>query len=96
MEEEEDVNVNHVNMSVNGGGGGTAIPYVKVMTDDQLQTLRKQIAAYATICEQLVQMHKNLTAHHDLPGPPLSSSFLNFHFWVLIYYIWSVITLTQV
>ncbi|XP_062102786.1 WUSCHEL-related homeobox 8 [Humulus lupulus] len=70
MEEEEDVNVNHVNMSVNGG---TAIPYVKVMTDDQLQTLRKQIAAYATICEQLVQMHKNLTAHHDLPGVRLGN-----------------------
>lgn len=42
--------------------------YVKVMTDDQLETLRKQIAVYATICEQLVEMHKTLTAHHDLTG----------------------------
>ncbi|CAI0421819.1 unnamed protein product [Linum tenue] len=40
--------------------------YVKVMTDDQLQTLRKQIAVYATICEQLVDMHKTLSAHQDL------------------------------
>lgn len=42
--------------------------YVKVMTDDQLETLRKQIAVYATICEQLVEMHKTLTAHQDLTG----------------------------
>ncbi|MCI31780.1 WUSCHEL-related homeobox 13-like, partial [Trifolium medium] len=35
--------------------------YVKnVMTDEQIETLRKQIAAYGTICEQLVQMHKTL------------------------------------
>ncbi|XP_024025790.1 WUSCHEL-related homeobox 13 isoform X2 [Morus notabilis] len=41
--------------------------HVKVMTDEQLETLRKQISVYATICEQLVQMHKNLTSHQDLP-----------------------------
>ncbi|GAU12179.1 hypothetical protein TSUD_01450 [Trifolium subterraneum] len=42
--------------------------YVKVMTDEQLETLRKQIAVYATICEQLVQMHKTLSAQQDLAG----------------------------
>lgn len=40
--------------------------YVKVMNDEQLETLRKQIAVYASICEHLVEMHKNLTAHQDL------------------------------
>ncbi|XP_074566301.1 WUSCHEL-related homeobox 8-like [Curcuma longa] len=29
----------------------------KVMTDEQIETLRLQIAAYATICEQLAEMH---------------------------------------
>uniref|UniRef100_A0A1J3GFH1 WUSCHEL-related homeobox 13 n=1 Tax=Noccaea caerulescens TaxID=107243 RepID=A0A1J3GFH1_NOCCA len=47
------------------GGGGM---YVKVMTDEQLETLRKQIAIYATICERLVEMHKTLTAQQDLAG----------------------------
>ncbi|KAL2329612.1 hypothetical protein Fmac_017193 [Flemingia macrophylla] len=42
--------------------------YVKVMTDEQLETLRKQIAVYATICEQLVEMHKTISAHQDLAG----------------------------
>ncbi|XWS33957.1 hypothetical protein CRYUN_Cryun22dG0127200 [Craigia yunnanensis] len=54
--------VNHVN--VNNGG----VMYVKVMTDEQLETLRKQIAVYASICEHLVDMHKSLTAHQDLAG----------------------------
>jgi len=30
-----------------------------VMTDEQVETLRKQIAVYAVISEQLLQMHKN-------------------------------------
>lgn len=41
---------------------------MKVMTDEQLETLRKQIAVYATICEQLVEMHKSLSAQQDLAG----------------------------
>ncbi|KAM1291029.1 hypothetical protein ACFX13_018488 [Malus domestica] len=52
------------NGSGNNGNGG--VMYVKVMTDEQLETLRKQIAVYATICEQLVEMHKNLTSQQDL------------------------------
>ncbi|CAN6825420.1 unnamed protein product [Brassica oleracea] len=39
---------------------------MKVMTDEQLETLRKQIAIYATICERLVEMHKTLTSQQDL------------------------------
>ncbi|KAK9038166.1 hypothetical protein V6N11_023052 [Hibiscus sabdariffa] len=57
------------NLSVNNGG----VMYVKVMTDEQLETLRKQIAVYASICEQLVEMHKNLTAHQDLTGGRLGN-----------------------
>lgn len=49
----------------NTNGGGM---FVKVMTDEQMEVLRKQIAIYATICEQLVDLHKSLTSHHDLSG----------------------------
>ncbi|XP_038722367.1 WUSCHEL-related homeobox 13-like isoform X1 [Tripterygium wilfordii] len=56
-----------------GGGGGGGVMYVKVMTDEQLETLRKQIAFYATICEQLVEMHKTLTAQQDLAGGRLGN-----------------------
>lgn len=48
----------------NGGGG----MFVKVMTDEQMEVLRKQIAVYATICEQLVELHKSLTSQNDLAG----------------------------
>ncbi|CAL9074778.1 unnamed protein product [Musa acuminata var. zebrina] len=47
------------------GAGGEGVLYVKVMTDEQMEVLRRQIAVYATICEQLVEMHKAITAHHD-------------------------------
>ncbi|XP_061372230.1 WUSCHEL-related homeobox 13-like [Gastrolobium bilobum] len=47
--------------------------YVKVMTDEQLETLRKQIAVYATICEQLIEMHRTLSAHQDLAGVRLGN-----------------------
>ncbi|XP_039044371.1 WUSCHEL-related homeobox 13-like [Hibiscus syriacus] len=58
-----------VNVNVNNGG----LMYVKVMTDEQLETLRNQIAVYASICEQLVEMHKNLTAQQDLAGDRLGN-----------------------
>lgn len=62
-------NRNGNNMSnVNGNNGNGGMLYVKVMTDEQLETLRKQIAVYATICEQLVEMHKTLSAQQDLAG----------------------------
>jgi hypothetical protein len=57
--------INHVN------GGG--VLYVKVMTDEQLETLRKQISVYATICDQLVEMHKTLPAQQDLAGGRLGN-----------------------
>ncbi|KAF8029164.1 hypothetical protein BT93_E1746 [Corymbia citriodora subsp. variegata] len=59
----------------NGAAGGNngGVLYVKVMTDEQLETLRKQIAVYASICEQLVEMHKNLTTQQDLAGVRLGN-----------------------
>ncbi|CAH9110557.1 unnamed protein product [Cuscuta europaea] len=51
-------------------GGGM---FVKVMTDEQMEVLRKQIAVYATICEQLVDLHKSITSQHDLPGARLGN-----------------------
>ncbi|MBA0758171.1 hypothetical protein Gotri_021192 [Gossypium trilobum] len=71
MEWEDQENQNQreiLNVNVNNGG----VMYVKVMTDEQLETLREQIAVYAAICEQLVEMHKNLTAQQDLAGLSLS------------------------
>ncbi|KAJ0240727.1 WUSCHEL-related homeobox 13 [Hirschfeldia incana] len=63
---------NHNSSNLQGidanGGSGSGGMYVKVMTDEQLETLRKQIAIYATICERLVEMHKTLTSHQDLAG----------------------------
>ncbi|XP_076952741.1 WUSCHEL-related homeobox 8-like [Bidens hawaiensis] len=65
MEQDEGNNIN-----INNGGGGM---FVKVMTDEQMEVLRKQIAIYATICEQLVDLHKSLTSHHDLAGVRLGN-----------------------
>ncbi|KAF7829473.1 WUSCHEL-related homeobox 8 [Senna tora] len=38
------------------------------MTEEQMEVLRKQICVYSTICEQLVEMHKAITAHQHLPS----------------------------
>ncbi|KAF9686602.1 hypothetical protein SADUNF_Sadunf02G0006300 [Salix dunnii] len=54
----------------NGGGLG-----VKVMTDEQMEMLRKQIAVYATICEQLVEMHKALSAQQEFAGMRLGNPY---------------------
>ncbi|MQL88989.1 hypothetical protein Taro_021558 [Colocasia esculenta] len=54
-----------VRMGVGAGGVMEGVLYVKVMTDEQMEELRKQISVYATICEQLVEMHKAVTAHQD-------------------------------
>ncbi|KAI3813674.1 hypothetical protein L1987_18403 [Smallanthus sonchifolius] len=54
---------------MNNNGG----MFLKVMTDEQMEVLRKQIAIYATICEQLVDLHKSLTSHHDLAGVRLGN-----------------------
>ncbi|KAL4376984.1 hypothetical protein GQ457_02G013100 [Hibiscus cannabinus] len=69
QQQQENQREENGNLSVNNGG----VMYVKVMTDEQLETLRKQIAVYASICEQLVEMHKNLTAHQDLTGGRLGN-----------------------
>ncbi|GAB4848382.1 WUSCHEL- homeobox 8 [Ancistrocladus abbreviatus] len=60
----------NTNAGINDGGG---VMYVKVMTDEQLEILRTQIAVYATICEQLVEMHKAFTAQQDLAGVRLGN-----------------------
>lgn len=44
----------------------------QVMTDEQIETLQKQIRAYSTICNQLVEMHKAMSQQH----PSALSSFL--------------------
>ncbi|KAJ6938192.1 WUSCHEL-related homeobox 8-like [Populus alba x Populus x berolinensis] len=54
----------------NGGGLG-----VKVMTDEQMEMLRKQISVYATICEQLVEMHKAVSAQQDFAGMGLGNPY---------------------
>lgn len=55
----------NANVDTNANGD---LMYVKVMTDEQLETLRKQIAVYGTICEQLIEMHRTLSAQQDLAG----------------------------
>lgn len=42
--------------------------FVKVMTDEQMELLRKQIAVYTMLCEQLAQMHKAFSVQHDITG----------------------------
>lgn len=64
---------NNSNNNGSGGGNVNGVMYVKVMTDEQLETLRKQIAVYASICEQLVEMHKTLSAQQDLSGGRLAN-----------------------
>lgn len=48
--------------------GAVAGLYVRVMTDEQMELLRRQISVYATICERLVEMHKAITTQQDLSG----------------------------
>ncbi|KAL5713794.1 hypothetical protein ACHQM5_015840 [Ranunculus cassubicifolius] len=55
----------------NNNGG---MIYVKVMTDEQMELLRKQISIYATLCEQLVEMHKAQT-QHDFSGMRLGNMY---------------------
>lgn len=61
-----------VNNNVENGIINGAL-YVKVMTDEQLEILRTQIAVYAVICEQLVEMYKAITAQQDLAGVRLGN-----------------------
>ncbi|KAL8151842.1 hypothetical protein V2J09_021650 [Rumex salicifolius] len=56
-----------INDSAATPGIGDAL-FVKVMTDEQLEVLRTQIAAYSSITEQLIEMHKSATSQQDLGG----------------------------
>ncbi|XP_057972686.1 WUSCHEL-related homeobox 8-like [Malania oleifera] len=67
QQQQQIIQQNHHHQS---GGGGL---FLKVMTDEQMELLRRQIAAYAIICEQLVEMHKAISAQHDLSGMRMGS-----------------------
>ncbi|THU74720.1 hypothetical protein C4D60_Mb04t36360 [Musa balbisiana] len=56
------------------GAAEEGVLCAKVMTDEQMEVLRSQISAYATICEQLVEMHRTMTAQQDSLSGPLSVS----------------------
>lgn len=67
----------------------------KVMTDEQVDQLRKQIAVYAVICEQLVDMHKAFTAqHHDHLSGSSSTRFNSFTFlgFAICAFLWVNVT----
>ncbi|XVE94398.1 hypothetical protein REPUB_Repub02eG0005300 [Reevesia pubescens] len=51
----------------------------KVMSDEQMEELRKQIVAYAVISEQLAEMHKAMFAHHDFTGIRLGNIYSDGH-----------------
>lgn len=52
----------------------------KVMTDDQIEVLRKQISAYATLSNQLADMYKFISAQQDLTAAGiLLSPLLNYY-----------------
>ena len=67
-----------------------------MMTEEQMEVLRQQIAAYAIISDQLVQMHKAFSAQHTHSGLSLSVFFLNmgvicFGHWVTVVWVWGYI-----
>ncbi|KAF3446907.1 hypothetical protein FNV43_RR12087 [Rhamnella rubrinervis] len=64
QEEQQHLQLQIEHQSPDGIGG----LHLKVMTDEQMELLRRQISMYSTICEQLVEMHKAITAQQDLPG----------------------------
>ncbi|MBA0687804.1 hypothetical protein Goari_015309 [Gossypium aridum] len=50
----------------------------KVMSDEQVEELKKQIVAYSAISEQLAELHKSMSAHHDFTGSLFSCFFCFF------------------
>ncbi|PIA46722.1 hypothetical protein AQUCO_01500334v1 [Aquilegia coerulea] len=42
----------------------TSMLYMKVMTDEQMELLQKQICIYSTISQQLVEMYKSISSQH--------------------------------
>ncbi|XP_024020122.1 WUSCHEL-related homeobox 8 [Morus notabilis] len=67
-EEEEKLIVNGVSPKE-----GLGLMYVKVMTDEQMELLRRQISVYATICDKLAEMFNSVTSQHDFSGLKLGS-----------------------
>ena len=60
-------------------GEGEVVLAVKVMTDEQIGELRKQIAVYAIISEQLVQMYNNFCAQYLTAAGRLLNFSLNLY-----------------
>lgn len=46
-------------------GDWEALGCVRVMTDEQVEVLRRQIVAYAAICEQLAEMYRAFSARQN-------------------------------
>lgn len=45
----------------------------RVMTEEQMETLRKQIAIYAIICDELVLLHNSLSSFSPLSSGTYTS-----------------------
>lgn len=56
------------------------LKYGRVMTDEQFETLRRQISVYSTICSQLVEMHKALMSQQSFMPSWSSCSLVLSHF----------------
>uniref|UniRef100_A0ACD5T7X8 Uncharacterized protein n=1 Tax=Avena sativa TaxID=4498 RepID=A0ACD5T7X8_AVESA len=58
------------------GVAGETVWHVKVMTEEQVEVLRKQISIYGALCEQLAEMHRAIAAHRgSLAGMRLGNPY---------------------
>lgn len=60
------------NRNIEEGMAAQGASRVNVMTDEQMELLRRQISAYAAICERLVEMHRAVSAQQDAFSGSLS------------------------
>eukprot|EP00249_Psilotum_nudum_P016275 c25757_g1_i1 orf=341-850(-) len=51
-----------------------SLTHGQVMTEEQLEILRRQISAYATICQQLVELHKAIMVQQTTLTDPSAYS----------------------
>ncbi|CAA7020097.1 unnamed protein product [Microthlaspi erraticum] len=49
----------------------------RVMTEEQMEVLRKQIAIYAVICEQLAVLHNSLSSFHPLSSASGTNGYID-------------------
>ncbi|RRT64135.1 hypothetical protein B296_00038764 [Ensete ventricosum] len=71
------------NQNIEEGMAAQGASCAKVMTDEQMELLRRQISAYAAICKQLVEMHRIIMAQQGAFSGSLSLS-LSLRFFLLI------------